>query len=45
MMLFEMHHKWRVMMWLAVSSPAFPSNLGMFEGSLLGIPSNVGHVI
>jgi hypothetical protein len=42
MMLFEEHHKWKVMIWLAGSSPAFPSNLGIFEGSLAGIAGHVG---
>ena len=37
MMLFEEHHRWNVMIWLAGSSPTFPSNLGMSEGSLVGI--------
>jgi hypothetical protein len=41
MMLFEENHRWKVMTWLAGSYPAFPSNLGMFEGSLVGI---AGHV-
>jgi hypothetical protein len=30
------------MTWLAGSSPAFPSNLGMSEGSLVGIAGQVG---
>jgi hypothetical protein len=30
------------MTWLAGSSPAFPSNLGMSEGSLVGIVGHVG---
>jgi hypothetical protein len=30
------------MIWLAVSSPTFPSNLGMSEGSLVGIAGHVG---
>jgi hypothetical protein len=30
------------MTWLAGSSPAFPSNLGMSEGSLVGIADHVG---
>ena len=30
------------MTWLAGSSPAFPSNLGMSEGSLVGIAGHVG---
>jgi hypothetical protein len=42
MMLFEEHHKWNFMIWLDGSSPTFPSNLGMSEGSLLGI---AGHVV
>jgi hypothetical protein len=42
MMLFEEHHKWKVMIWLVGSSPAFPSNLGMYEGILVGIVGHVG---
>jgi hypothetical protein len=42
MMLFEENHRWKVMTWLAVYSPAFPSNLGMSEGSLVGIAGHVG---
>jgi hypothetical protein len=42
MMLFEENHKWKVMTWLAGSSPDFPSNLGLFEGSLVGILGHVG---
>jgi hypothetical protein len=30
------------MTWLAGLSPAFPSNLGMSEGSLVGIAGHVG---
>jgi hypothetical protein len=30
------------MIWLARSSPGFPSNLGMCEGSLVGIVGHVG---
>ena len=30
------------MIWLAGSSPAFPSNFGMSEGSLVGIAGHVG---
>jgi hypothetical protein len=30
------------MTWLAGSSPAFPSNFGMSEGSLVGIAGHVG---
>jgi hypothetical protein len=40
--LLEEHHKWKVMTWLARSSLAFPSNLGMSEGSLVGITGHVG---
>jgi hypothetical protein len=42
MMLFEEHHKWKVMIWLAGYSLAFPSNLGMSKGSLVGIVGHVG---
>ena len=42
MMLLEEHYRWKVMTWLVGSSPAFPSNLGMFEGSLVGIAGHVG---
>jgi hypothetical protein len=42
MMLLEEHHKWKVMIWLAGYSPTFPSNLGMSEGSLVGIAGHVG---
>jgi hypothetical protein len=42
MMLFEEHHKWKVMTWLAGSSPNFPSNFGISEGSLVGILGHVG---
>jgi hypothetical protein len=42
MMLFEENHKWKVMIWLARSSPIFPSNLGMSKGSLVGIVGHVG---
>jgi hypothetical protein len=42
MMLFEENHKWKVMIWLVVSSPTFPSNLGMNEGNLVGIVGHVG---
>jgi hypothetical protein len=41
-MLLEEHHKWKFMTWLAGSSPAFPSNLGISEGSLVGIAGHVG---
>ena len=42
MMLFEEHHKWKVMTWLAGYSLDFPSNFGMCEGSLVGILGHVG---
>jgi hypothetical protein len=42
MMLFEECHKWKVMIWLAGSSFAFRSNLGMSVGSLVGIVGHVG---
>ena len=42
MMLLEEHHRWKFMTWLTGSSPAFPSNLGMSEGSLVGIAGHVG---
>jgi hypothetical protein len=42
MMLFEEHHKWKVKIWLVGSSPNFPSNLGMSEGSLVGMVGHVG---
>jgi hypothetical protein len=41
-MLLEEHHKWKVMTWLAGSSPVFPSNLGISEGRLVGIAGHVG---
>ena len=41
-MLLEEHHKWKVMKWLAGSSHAFPSNLGISKGSLVGIAGHVG---
>jgi hypothetical protein len=40
--LLEEHHKWKVMTWLVGLLPAFPSNLGISKGSLVGI---VGHVV
>ena len=42
MMLFEENHRWKVKTWLTGSSPTFPSNLGMSEGSLVGIVGHVG---
>jgi hypothetical protein len=41
-MLLEEHHSWKVMTWFTGSPPAFPSNLGMSEGSLVGIGYHVG---
>jgi hypothetical protein len=41
-MLLEEHHRWKFMTWLVGSSSAFPSNLGMSEGSLVGIAGHVG---
>jgi hypothetical protein len=35
--LLEEHHKWKFMTWLAGSSVAFTSNLGISEGSLVSI--------
>ena len=35
--LFEEHHKWNVMMWFWGHSRSFPSNLGMSDGSLVGM--------
>jgi hypothetical protein len=42
MMLFEEHHKWNIITWLVRSSLDFPSNFGIFEGSLVGILGHVG---
>ena len=42
MMLFEEHHKWKVITWLVRYSPGFPSNFGIYEGSLIGILVHVG---
>jgi hypothetical protein len=42
MMLFEENHKWKVITWLVGSCPGFPSNFGIFEGSLVGILGHVG---
>ena len=36
-MLFDEHHKWNVMIWFWGHYPSFPSNLGMSEGSLVGM--------
>ena len=35
--LFDEHHRWNVMMWFWGNSPALPSNLGMSDGSLVGM--------
>ena len=37
MMLLDEHHRWNVIMWFWGHSPALPSNLGMSDGSLVGI--------
>jgi hypothetical protein len=42
MMLFEEHHNWKVITWLAGSSPSFHSNFGISEGSMVGILGHVG---
>jgi hypothetical protein len=42
MMIFEKNHKWKVMKWLEGLFHAFPSNLGMPEGRLVGIAGHVG---
>ena len=36
-MLLDEHHKWNVIMWFWGHSLALPSNLGMSDGSLVGI--------
>jgi hypothetical protein len=36
---FDEHHKWKVITWLFGSSPGFPSNFEISEGSLAGITS------
>jgi hypothetical protein len=41
MMFFEEHHKWKFIRLLAGSSPDFPSNFGIYKGSLIWI---LGHV-
>jgi len=40
--LLEEHHKCKDMIWLEGSSPSFPSNIGMPEGSFMGIFVQVG---
>jgi hypothetical protein len=42
MILFEYHHKWKVINWLVGSSPGFPSNFGISKGILVGILGQVG---
>ena len=37
MMLLDEHHRWNVIMWFWGHSPTFPSNLGMSDGSLVGM--------
>jgi hypothetical protein len=39
---FDEHHKWKVITWLFGSSPYFPSNFGISEGSLAGITGQTG---
>ena len=39
---FEEHHRWKDMIWFCGSSPALPSNLGMSEGSLVGMGGHAG---
>ena len=36
-MLFDAHHRWNAIIWFWGHSPSFPSNLGMFEGILVGM--------
>ena len=38
----EEHHKWKVVACAPGSSPALPSNLGMSEGSLVGMGGHKG---
>ena len=37
MMLLDEHHRWNVIMWFWGHSPILPSNLGMFDGILVGM--------
>jgi hypothetical protein len=39
---FDEHHKWKVITWLFGSSPGLPSNFGISEGNLAGIPGQKG---
>jgi hypothetical protein len=41
MVLFEDHHKWKVITWLVGFSPGFSSNFRMSEGNLVGILGQV----
>lgn len=36
---FYEHQRWKVMMWFDGSSPTFPSNFRMLDGSLVGMGS------
>ena len=38
----EEHHRWKDMIWFYGSSPTLPSNLGMSEGSLVGMGGHAG---
>ena len=42
MILFDEHHKWKVMTWLPGSSACLPSNFGMSEGSFVGMGGHEG---
>ena len=35
--ILDEHHRWNAIMWFWGYSPALPSNLGMFDGSLVGM--------
>ena len=39
---FDEHHKWKVITRLFGSSPNFPSNFGISEGSFAGIAGQTG---
>jgi hypothetical protein len=41
MILFEEHHKWKVIPWFSGSSPGFPSNFRMSKRNLVGILGQV----
>ena len=36
-MFFDKHHRWNVIMWFWGHSPALPLNVGMYDGSLVGM--------